>query len=239
MLVKDVISTNVIKVKSGTKVREALQIMLENNIRRLLVEEKGIITIRDLVYNWKDLEKPVDDLMNKDLIFISPLSDLKEACRIVTSEGVGSLLVGNGATIVGIITERDLIRYCKVQDNVKVADVMNVDPIVAIPDSELAEIVDLMKSYWKRHAVIVDGKKPIGVISAKDIGRALLARGTLKNIKARDFMTINVYKVTPDSLLETARLLMAEKNIGFLPVVDPLTLLGSVSERELLAVMSI
>lgn len=52
-------------------------------------------------------------------------------------------------------------------------------------------------------------------------------------------MSINVYKVTPDSSLETARLLMAQKNIGFLPVVDAISLLGSISEREILAVLSI
>ena len=239
MLVKDVMSTNVIKVSKDTTIEKALEIMLENNIRRLIIGNDGIVTIRDLIYSWKDLTTPVEKVMSTDLIFISPTSPLKEACRVMTSEGVGSLLVGDGSTVIGIVTERDLIRHCKADPNVKVGDIMNVDPIVASPDSELAEIVEFMKSYWKRHAVIVDGKRPIGVISAKDIGRALLAKKTLSGVKASDYMTISVYKVTPDSNAETARLLMAERNIGFLPVVDPVSLLGSLSERELLAVMSI
>ncbi|BCU69136.1 CBS domain-containing protein [Stygiolobus caldivivus] len=239
MLVKDIMTQNVIKVSKSTTVEKALEIMLENNIRRLLVEQDGIVTIRDLVYNWKDLKAPVEKVMSRDLLFITPTSPVKEACRVVTSEGVGSLIVGDGARIMGVVTERDLIRHCKVEPNVRVGDVMNVDPVIATPDSDLSEIVEVMQSYWKRHAVIIDGKKPIGVISAKDIGRALLAKKTLKGIRAYDFMTISIYKVTPDSSAETARLLMAEKNIGFLPVVDPVTLLGSISERELLAVMSI
>ncbi|BFI76586.1 CBS domain-containing protein [Sulfurisphaera ohwakuensis] len=239
MLVKDIMTKDVIYVTKGTSIFKALEIMINNNIRRLLVEKDGIITIRDIVYNWRKIDGTVEEIMNKDIVFITPTSDIKEACRIMTSEGIGSLVVGDGVRIVGIVTERDLIRHCKVKGDVKVGDVMNVDPLVATKETKLSDIVDFMKSYWQRHAVIVDEKRPIGVISAKDIGRALLAKRDLTSVKAEGYMTLNVYKVTPDSSLETARLLMAEKNIGFLPVVDALSLLGSVGEREILAVLSI
>ena len=239
MIIKDVMSTDVISVSKGTSIFKALEIMVNNNIRRILVEKDGIITIRDIIYNWRKIDGKVEDIMNKDLIFITPTSQMKEACRIMTSEGIGSLIVGDGVRIVGIVTERDLIRSCKVTGDIKVGDVMNIDPLVATKNAKLSEIADFMKSYWQRHAVIVDEKRPIGVISAKDIGRALLARRDLENATAEGFMTVNVYKVTPDSSLETARMLMAEKNIGFLPVVDARSLLGSISEREILAVLSI
>jgi len=239
MIVKDVMSTDVISVSKGTSIFKTLEIMVNNNIRRVLVEKDGIITIRDIVYNWRKIDGKVEDIMSKDLIFITPTSEVKEACRIMTSEGIGSLVVGDGVRIVGIVTERDLIRNCKVSGDTKVGDVMNVEPLVATKNAKLSEIADFMKSYWQRHAVIVDEKRPIGIISAKDIGRALLARRNLEDTTAEGFMTVNIYKVTPDSSLETARMLMAEKNIGFLPVVDARSLLGSISEREILAVLSI
>jgi len=239
MIVKDAMSTDVISVSKGTSIFKTLEIMVNNNIRRVLVEKDGIITIRDIVYNWRKIDGKVEDIMSKDLIFITPTSQIKEACRIMTSEGIGSLVVGDGVRIVGIVTERDLIRNCKVPGDTKVGDVMNVEPLVATKNAKLSEIADFMKSYWQRHAVIIDEKKPIGIISAKDIGRALLARRNLEDLAAEGFMTVDVYKVTPDSSLETARMLMAEKNIGFLPVVDARSLLGSISEREILAVLSI
>ncbi|BFH72404.1 CBS domain-containing protein [Sulfurisphaera javensis] len=239
MIVKDIMTKDVVTVSKGTPIFKALEIMIGNNIRRLLVEKDGIITIRDIVYNWKKINGTVDEIMNRDLVFITPTSNIKEACRIMTGEGIGSLIVGDGVRIVGIVTERDLIRNCKVKGDTKVGDVMNVDPLVATKNAKLSDIADFMKSYWQRHAVIVDDKKPIGVISAKDIGRALLAKKDLSQVNAEGFMSINVYKVTPDSSLETARLLMAQKNIGFLPVVDAISLLGSISEREILAVLSI
>ena len=239
MIIKDIMTTNVISVSKGTPILKALEIMINNNIRRIIVEKDGIITIRDIVYNWRKINEKVEDIMSKDLIFITPTLQLKEACRIMTSEGIGSLLVGNGIRIEGIVTERDLIRNCKAPEEIKVSDVMNKDPLVATKNTKLSEIADSMKSYWQRHAIIVDEKKPIGIISAKDIGRALLTKRNLEDITVEGFMTANIYKVASDSSLESARILMAEKNIGFLPVVDANILLGSISEREILAVISI
>ena len=240
MLIKDIMSTNIISVPKGTPILKALEVMINNNIRRVVIEKDGIITIRDIIYNWRKIDGKVEDIMSKDLIFISPTSQLKDACRIMTSEGIGSLLVGDGIRIEGIVTERDLIRNCKAPEDAKVSDVMNKDPLIATKDTKLSEIADLMKSYWQRHAVIISENKPIGVISARDIGRALLAKRNLEDITAEGFMTINVYKVTFDTSLEAARILMAEKNIGFLPVVDVTnSLLGSINEREILAVLSI
>lgn len=239
MIIKDIMSKDVISVTKGTSIFKTLEIMINNNIRRVLVEKDGIVTIRDIIYNWRKIDGIIEEIMNKDIVFITPTSDIKEACRIMTSEGIGSLIVGDGVRVVGIVTERDLIRNCKVRGETKVGDVMNVDPLVATKNAKLSEIADFMKSYWQRHAIVVDEKRPIGIISAKDIGRALLAKRNLNEITAEGFMTVNVYKVTPDSSLETARMLMAQKNIGFLPVVDSVSLLGSIGEREILAVLSI
>ncbi|AWR97396.1 CBS domain-containing protein [Acidianus sulfidivorans JP7] len=239
MLVKDIMSTNVIQVDKNTSLYEALNIMLTNNIRRLLVNSEGIITIRDIVYNWKNINSKVEDIMNTDLKFIDKNASLLEACRVLTASGIGSLIVGNGEKIEGIVTERDLIRYCKVDSNSNVGDIMNVDPLLASEDASLDEIIDFMKQKNIRHATVVRNNLPYGVISVRDIGKAILAKRNLNKTKVEGFMTYNVYKVTPDSTIETARYLMAEKNIGYLPVVDSRSILGSISERELLAVLSI
>jgi CBS domain-containing protein len=238
MKVKEIMSTNVIKASPDTKIKDAAKIMIYNNIRRLVVGD-GIVTIRDLVYNWQNPDMPVKEISSKDLIFVNPEDDLKEACKIVTAKGIGSLLVGDGNNIQGIVTERDLIRYCKVNINGNVGDIMDISPIIASPDSTLAEIIEVMRQKFKRHAVIIKDNLPGGILSVRDIARPLASGRDMKNLQAKDFMTIEVYRVTPDSEIETARFLMAQKNIGFLPVVDSRSLLGSVSEREILAVLSI
>lgn len=239
MLVKDVMSTNIISIDKSESLYKALEIMLQHNIRRLIVNNEGILTIRDIVYNWKNINWPVEKIMKTDIKFIDKNASLVEACRIMTATGIGSLVVGSKENIEGIITERDLIRYFKVQANSAVADVMNINPLLTSRDVSLSELIEFMKQKNERHAIVIDNNLPAGVISVKDIGKAILARKDLERTKVSGFMTTNVYKVTPDSSLETARYLMATKNIGFLPVVDPKSVLGSISEREILAVLSI
>ncbi|BBG22969.1 CBS domain-containing protein [Sulfuracidifex tepidarius] len=239
MKVSEVMTKEVASVSEETTLKVALDIMLRMNMRRLLVRNgklTGILTIRDIVYNG-DLNKKVGDVASKDVQFVMPTATLKEACRIMTSQALGSLLVGDGVEVEGIVTERDLIRYCKPPSS-NVGDVMNIDPIIAGKDATIKEIVDFMKKKWVRHAVIVEDSLPVGIISVRDISRAMLSKGSLE-VKVEGFMTVSPFKVTPDSTLETARRIMVEHNIGFLPVVDPRTLLGSLSEREMIAAMSL
>ncbi|NON63353.1 CBS domain-containing protein, partial [Acidianus sp. RZ1] len=128
MLVKDIATSNVISVSKDTPIISALEIMERENIRRLLVDKEGIITIRDIVYNWKRISSgTVVDIMNNNLLFISPSANLKEAMRIMTKEAVGSLILGDGENVKGIVTERDLIRYAKVEVNTFIGDIMNVE----------------------------------------------------------------------------------------------------------------
>lgn len=181
MKVSEVMTKEVASVSEETTLKVALDIMLRMNMRRLLVRNgklTGILTIRDIVYNG-DLNKKVGDVASKDVQFVMPTATLKEACRIMTSQALGSLLVGDGVEVEGIVTERDLIRYCKPPSS-NVGDVMNIDPIIAGKDATIKEIVDFMKKKWVRHAVIVEDSLPVGIISVRDISRAMLSKGSLE-----------------------------------------------------------
>ncbi|QKQ99159.1 CBS domain-containing protein [Metallosphaera tengchongensis] len=237
MKVKEVMVKDLVRVEANSTLRNALKIMLERGIRRLVVEEQGLVTIRDLVYGWYDKKSYVRDVMAVDLLAVSEDLDLKQATKIMTSKGVGSLLVVSGDKTVGIVTERDLIRNCKVEEDIRVGDVMKIDPLLVSPEVEVKEVGLAMKENWERHAVVVENSLASGVISIRDVGRAIL--NDKMDLKASSVMSSPVFKVTPDSSLETARSLMSSRNIGFLPVVDPRTLLGSLDEREILAVFSI
>jgi len=238
MKVSEIMTKEVASVSEDTKARVALDIMLRLNIRRLLVRNgklTGILTIRDIVYDG-NLERKVGELASRDLQFVMPTASLKEACMIITSQALGSLIVGNGIDVEGIVTERDLLRYCKSPPS-NVGDIMNIEPVVANRDATLKEVLEFMKKKWVRHAIVIEDSLPIGIVSVRDIARALLSKGL--DVKVGGFMSLSPFKVTPDSTVETARRIMVEHNIGFLPVVDPRTLLGSVSERELIAAMSV
>ena len=238
MKVKDVMSPNVVSVSPYTKIIEAVDIMLTNNIRRLLIEGGMIATIRDLVYAWERSEHSVSTVATKDLLFVDPDVDVVEAAKIMTARGVGSLLVGDGVKVTGIVTERDVIKALRVRSNALAKDVMNADPLTCVRDETLSEVVDLMRERWTRHAFVVEGGSVVGVLSVRDVARAMVARRDLRKTKVDEFMTLRMVSARPDDSLEKVRQLMAVNNVGSVPIIDPNKgLVGAIGERDMLVAL--
>jgi CBS domain-containing protein len=117
-----------ITVSSSTTLPEAYWLMVENNIRRLLVVDKdrlvGIVTMDDLrgsfhteiiainplKVNEMLSELPVRKLMSKNPMTIAPTANVVEAARIMLEHKISTLPVMESGKIVGIITESDLFR---------------------------------------------------------------------------------------------------------------------------------
>ncbi|AEB94871.1 CBS domain-containing protein [Metallosphaera cuprina] len=238
MKVSEVMTRDLVAVDGQVSITYGMKIMLEHGIRRLIVGDiDGIVTIRDLVYGWLQGAKLVEEVMTSDLLMVSKDIDLRQASKIMTGKGVGSLLVTEGERVIGIVTERDLIRNIKVDESVKVGDVMKVDPVVASLETSILEIAKAMRENWERHAIVVENNLPAGVISIRDVANAILTERY--NHKSQEIMKSPVFRVTPDSTLETARTIMAKENLGLIPVVDARALLGSVEERDILTIISI
>ncbi len=127
--VEEIMTTPVITVNTGSSLREAMETMIKYGFRRLPVVGdsivSGIITAKDIVRFFGSheafkhtvsgdireiLEKPVDMLMRKKLVTVSPDTDLSELVRKMFDEDVGSaLVVNNKMELLGIVTERDVL----------------------------------------------------------------------------------------------------------------------------------
>ena len=84
----------------------------------------------------------------------------------------GSLPVCNESNeLVGIITERDIVRKCNLKDTkkIKVQDVMSRKVVVGKPEDDLDYAIAAMKQARFRHLPIVEGKQVVGMISMRDL----------------------------------------------------------------------
>jgi CBS domain-containing protein len=91
---------------------------------------------------------------------VTPEVSVRETARIMAESHVGAIAVRKGASIVGIFSERDLMKRVVADDRdpltTRVDDVMSTD-IVKVYDSDSVEIAaSAMRSHRVRHAVIVD-----------------------------------------------------------------------------------
>ncbi len=98
---------------------------------------------------------------------------LRDAIELMHHHKIGAVLVTRSDRLVGIFSERDLIRVAaeapRIDDTIKVADVMTPDPITAQADDDYNVVYMLMKVNNIRHIPILDGKRIAGIVSIRDL----------------------------------------------------------------------
>jgi CBS domain-containing protein len=119
------------------------------------------------------------DVMNVRLVTIGPQQTAHEAVARMLEAGVGSVLVCDDARLVGIFTERDVLRLTgegtRLED-VTVREVMTRNPIAVGPDDDVFAVARLMGEKRVRHLPVVQDGNVLGVVGIRDVMRSLVER---------------------------------------------------------------
>jgi CBS domain-containing protein len=109
----------------------------------------------------------------RDVITVGRLVSVRDAARIMTSKRIGAVLVLDEDQIVGIFTERDVMRRVVAEgldpDQVAVGDVMTPNPQTVTRDDQVREVAGWMASGGYRHLPVVEEGHLVGIISLRDI----------------------------------------------------------------------
>ena len=118
-------------------------------------------------------------VMTKDVVTLSSDSTVTDAAQVMVRGGFGSVVVVHGRMLLGILTERDVLRAAASEDDLRSALVerwMTPDPDTSEPDLDTEEAAGLMLSRGYRHLpVVVDGDL-VGMVSLRDVLSARIAR---------------------------------------------------------------
>jgi CBS domain-containing protein len=119
-----------------------------------------------------------------------------------------------------------------------VDDLYRPGAITATADDSLEQIAARLRDKDISALVVLDGHRLVGIITERDIVRALADRRDLADVTAGDYMTWEPATVALDTpLAEVARTMLA-LGIRHLPVVEAGDVLGMVSARDLLELES-
>lgn len=106
----------------------------------------------------------------------SPGNTLEDVIRELVQRNIGSLIVVDGESMVGIITERDILRatarYASAAGAVTVAECMTSAPVTAAPDAAIEDVMGLMTARRIRHLPVMDDGRLVGIVSIGDIVKA-------------------------------------------------------------------
>jgi CBS domain-containing protein len=112
----------------------------------------------------------VDNCMSRELLTAAASDSLVDAAHRMAERRVGAILVLEGEKLIGIMTERDVLRAVgKGTIEGTVADWMTRDPITVGKDATHGEAAMMMIHGGFRHVPIVEGGKLIGIVSIRDL----------------------------------------------------------------------
>jgi CBS domain-containing protein len=122
---------------------------------------------------------PVADVMVFQVVKVSPDDTVRVAIARMLEENVGSVGVCEGEKLVGIFTERDVLRLAGEGSQfaeVRVGDVMTRQLVTLAPDDDILDAARLMGERKIRHLPVLEGENLLGIVGIREVVRALVER---------------------------------------------------------------
>src|SRR5206468_3573882 len=126
----------------------------------------------------------------------------------------------------------------------RVRDIMSEQVVTISSDDSLSTVEDIMTLGRVRHMPVVRGGQLVGVVSERDLLRASLSnlsafgseqrRAFLQVVEIKRVMSTPPIVIDPEASVKDAALVMAERKIGCLPVVEGGRLIGMLTETDVL-----
>jgi CBS domain-containing protein len=119
------------------------------------------------------------DVMSVRLVSVDPDETAHAAVEKMLESGVGAVVVCEQSRLLGIFTERDVLRLVGANTDlhaVPVRDVMTRHPVEIGPDDDVFAIARVMGEKRIRHLPIVQDGNVLGVVGIRDVMRSLVER---------------------------------------------------------------
>ena len=118
----------------------------------------------------------VGDVMTRNLLTVESVTGLTDAAARMSERGVGAILVLSGDSVSGILTERDVLRAVATGsvEGTNVAAWMTRDPETIDIGESTGQAAALMIHGGFRHLPVLDGGRPAGIVSIRDLMRVVV-----------------------------------------------------------------
>lgn len=128
----------------------------------------------------------IRDVMSPDPISIGPDSPITEAISMLIEHDISGLpVVEPGGAIVGVLSEKDLLKVFHDPGAPNVGALMTTDPITIAVDAPLVEVVDCLMAYDFRRVLIHEGGRLVGLVSRTDLMPIILELVASRSAPAR------------------------------------------------------
>jgi CBS domain-containing protein len=257
----EIMSRDVYIVKPSDNLATVRNLFMKKGISRVLVydeEPLGMVTEKDLTKVFFEERRAIDEIrvsevMSKGVLTAPSTSSPEEIARIMHENNTHGIPVLVDGKIDGIVTSRDLVSYFSknYKSKLKIADIMDREAHEVKEFHSIFKAAKLMKDKTIDRLVVMRDRKPVGIISDRDISLASFGLRPSKVIFLRkaehgplhrhihtyplivaDLMKGDLYSIQPTMDAAFGAKVMTEKGIGSLLVKKGEKMLGIVTNHS-------
>lgn len=255
-------------VPPETTIVEAAVRMREKSVGSLLVEptnadgrvsnRSGIVIETDLIRKVlaKGMDSSltrVDQIMTSPLLTITPDRPMLDASHLMETNHVRHLCVSDKEEIVGVISVRDLVRYFIDSEGGPIRDLDNVFRPLSVlrvlmqttmetiaSERTVLEATQTMAEKRIGSLLVLEAGDMVGIVTETDVVRKVIAAGLpARRTSVGAVMNAPLIQIDINDTAREASRLMAEKRIRHLAVTENNKVVGLLSVRDLVKVVSI
>lgn len=123
---------------------------------------------------------------------IGPKKSLQDVVNMLVANNCGSLVVMDNERMVGIITERDILRACsqgcELLAKIPVEARMTRDVVTCTPECDVETVMGMMTHHRVRHMPVLEEGRLVGLVSIGDIVKEQHDRLSVENHFLRTYI---------------------------------------------------
>jgi len=185
---------------------------------------------------FSDSDLRVGDIMTRRIVSAQPAEPLLAVAMRMSQENVSCVVVVSGREVVGMVTERDLLKRVAAGQRdfarMTIAEVMSSPAISVEADTPVLEASDLIESRGIKRLPVLDAGRLVGVVTQTDIIRGLISLSPLREISA--FMSREVATISSAATVAEAAQVMASRNVSCIVALHRGEATGVLTEKDIL-----
>lgn len=250
-LLIDIATRNVACHLPGHTVGDAVRVMADKAISSIVVVDEnnipeGIVTERNILsamQSGRGASSLLGDIMSSPVITVPQTINCLDAYRRCLRDGIRHLvIVDQNKALAGVISETDFRRHFNLfalAGRRKVSSVVRKSAATLPPSASLMQALGLMLEMQKSCVVAVKNKKPVGIVTERDVVRFYSSVNGEEDVVLESVMARPVLTITGEISCGQATEIMLTHKVRHLVVVDESgSMTGLVSEHDLTQAMA-
>ncbi len=136
------------------------------------------------------MAQTVRELMTQNVVTLPRTAPLRDAARRMKESDIGDVIVMNDGTMCGVVTDRDIVVRAiaegKDPRSSTLEDICSHDVVTIGPDDSIDQAAQLMRQRAVRRLPVVEGGRPVGIVSIGDLAIERDETSALADISAAE-----------------------------------------------------